>query len=218
MPTRNCSSIPFWGEMDLQPQCLNQIYHQNYPDKGISSELRGDWGKMNFPNTWKMKAELLFRAIQAQPRLSFVEEAALLVLILDRATGKVGFTNISLRRIAPMARVYFPEWQRHRKNCAFQILPVRGRWLLLVLEMKWGFLRPTASAPVGCVHRAPRKSRRPWWLLSWMSYLLLPNWTRFEYHLHKEFYEFSLVNDYATPMSLWFPVYHEAPWPLTRSR
>lgn len=172
IPTRNCSSMPFWGEMDLRPQCLNQVYHQNYPDKGISSELWGDRGKMSFPNTWKMKAELLFRAIQAQTRPSLVEEAALLVLILDQATGEVAFTNISLRRIAPMGCVYFPEWQRHRKNCAFQILPVRGRWLLLVLEMKWGFLRSIASAPVGCVHRAPCKSRHPWWLSSWMSWLI----------------------------------------------
>lgn len=54
--------------MDLWPQFLNRIYHGNNPDKGINSKLRGHLGKMSFPNKWKMKAELVFRATQAQAR------------------------------------------------------------------------------------------------------------------------------------------------------
>lgn len=47
-----------------------------------------------------MKAELRFRAIQAQTGfLSVVEEAALLMLILDQATGETEFTNIAFNKI-----------------------------------------------------------------------------------------------------------------------
>lgn len=81
IPNKTRSFIPFWGEMDLWPQFLNRIYHRNDPDKGINSKLRGHLGKMSFPNKWKMKAELVFRATQAQ---AMVEEVVPLGLILDQ--------------------------------------------------------------------------------------------------------------------------------------